>query len=242
MQVCVAQIDGGKAHNAIPREGKMIFAVPASQKETVKADWNIYAAEVAEEYHVTEGKLEMLLGSADAMPVIAQDVARRMVMCLQAIDNGVYAMCQDDDLAWLVETSSNLASIHTKDAVAEIVTSQRSCVMSQRQNMAASIKACFELAGAEVEQGDGYPAWQPRANSHLVDITAQTYRELFNREPKIIGIHAGLECGLFAERYPDLDMVSLGPTLRGVHSPDECLLIPTVQMVWDHLLEILKKI
>lgn len=242
MPVAVAQIDGGKAHNAIPREGKMIFAVPASQKEAVKADWNVFAAEVAEEFHATEGKIEMTLGSADAQPVIAGDVAKRMVQCLQAIDNGVFAMCQDEDLAWLVETSSNLASIHTKESEAEIVTSQRSCVMSQRQNMAASVKACFELAGAEVEQGDGYPAWQPRANSHLVDVTAQTYRELFNREPKVIGIHAGLECGLFAERYPDLDMVSLGPTLRGVHSPDECLLIPTVQMVWDHLLEILKKI
>lgn len=242
MPICVAQIDGGKAHNAIPREGSMVFAVPTSRKEEVKADWNIYAAEVAEEYHATEGKVEMLLGSADAQPVIAADVAKHMVQCLQAIDNGVFAMCQDEDLAWLVETSSNLASIHTKDAEAVIVTSQRSCVMSQRQNMAATVKACFELAGAEVEQGDGYPAWQPRANSHLVDVTVQTYRQLFNREPKVIGIHAGLECGLFAERYPDLDMVSLGPTLRGVHSPDECLLIPTVQMVWDHLLEILKKI
>lgn len=242
MPVAVAQIEGGKAHNAIPREGKMVFAVPASQKEAVKADWNVFAAEVAEEFHATEGKIEMTLGSTDAQPVIAADVAKRMVQCLQAIDNGVFAMCQDEDLAWLVETSSNLASIHTKESEAEIVTSQRSCVMSQRQNMAASVKACFELAGAEVEQGDGYPAWQPRANSHLVDVTAQTYRELFNREPKVIGIHAGLECGLFAERYPDLDMVSLGPTLRGVHSPDECLLIPTVQMVWDHLLEILKKI
>lgn len=242
MPVCVAQIDGGKAHNAIPREGKMVFAVPAARKEEVKADWNVFAAEVAEEFHATEGKQELLLGSADAQPVIADDAAQRIVRCLHAMHNGVFAMCQDEDLAWLVETSSNLASIHTHETAAEVVTSQRSCVMSQRENMAATIKSCFEMAGAVVEQGDGYPAWQPRANSHLVDVTAQTYRQLFNREPKIIGIHAGLECGLFAERYPDLDMVSLGPTLRGVHSPDECLLIPTVQMVWDHLLEILKNI
>lgn len=242
MPICLARLDGGKAHNAIPREGSMIFAVPASRKEEVKADWNIYAAAVAEEYHATETKVEMLLGSAEPQAVIPSEVSTRMIQCLQAIDNGVYAMCQDEDLAWLVETSSNLASVHTKETVAEIVTSQRSCVMSQLKNMAATIKATFELAGATVEQGDGYPAWQPRANSHLVDVTAQTYRELFNREPKVIGIHAGLECGLFAERYPNLDMVSLGPTLRGVHSPDECLLIPTVQMVWDHLLEILKKI
>lgn len=242
MPVCLAQIDGGKAHNAIPREGKMVFAVPAARKEEVKADWNIYAAEVAEEYHASEGKQEFLLGSADAQPVIKADAAGNIIRCLHAMHNGVFAMCQDEELSWLVETSSNLASIHTHESDAEVVTSQRSCVMSQRDNMAATIKSCFELAGAEVEQGDGYPAWQPRANSHLVDVTAQTYRQLFNREPKVIGIHAGLECGLFAERYPDLDMVSLGPTLRGVHTPEERLLIPTVQMVWDHLLEILKNI
>ena len=242
MPVYVAQIDGGKAHNAIPREAKAIFAVPMSQKEQVKADWNIYASEIADEYHVTEGKQQMTLGSADAQPVISTDAAGRIVRCLQAIDNGVFNMCQDEDLAWLVETSSNLASIHTDTTEAVVVTSQRSCVMSQRQNMAATVKACFELAGATVEQGDGYPAWQPRANSHLVDITAKTYKQLYGKDPKIIGIHAGLECGLFAERYPNLDMVSMGPTLRGVHTPDERLHVPTVQLVWDHLLEILKAI
>lgn len=242
MPLLVADFNAGKAHNAIPREGSVIFAVPAAQKEAVKAAWNIYAAEVAEEYHVTETNIEMTMGSAEAQTVLSADASRRIIYALQAVDNGVFSMCQDEDLSWLVETSSNLASVHTNDKNVEVVTSQRSCVMSQRANMAATVKACFELAGAEVIQGDGYPAWQPRANSHLVDITAQTYRELFNREPKVIGIHAGLECGLFAERYPNLDMVSMGPTLRGVHTPDEKLLIPTVQMVWDHLLEILKKI
>lgn len=242
MPLCLAQLNGGKAHNAIPREASAVFAVPAAQKETVKADWNIFAAQVDEEFHVTEGKQQLTMSSADAQPIIPEHSAWAIVRCLQAIDNGVFSMCQDVDLAWLVETSSNLASIKTADNEAVVVTSQRSCVMSQRANMAATVKACFELAGAEVIQGDGYPAWQPRANSHLVEITAQTYRKLFNREPKIIGIHAGLECGLFAERYPNLDMVSMGPTLRGVHTPDECLHIPTVQLVWDHLLEILKTI
>lgn len=242
MPLLIADFNAGKAHNAIPREGSVIFAVPAAQKEAVKAAWNIYAAEIAEEYHVTETNIEMTMGSAETRPVLCGDASRRIIYALQAVDNGVFSMCQDEDLSWLVETSSNLASVHTNDKNVEVVTSQRSCVMSQRANMAATVKACFELAGAEVIQGDGYPAWQPRANSHLVDITAQTYRELFNREPKVIGIHAGLECGLFAERYPNLDMVSMGPTLRGVHTPDEKLLIPTVQMVWDHLLEILKKI
>lgn len=242
MQVLLADFNAGKAHNAIPREGTMVFAVPASMKETVKADWNVYAAEIADEYHATEGAQQFFMGSADAQPVIAPEASKRIIACLQAIDNGVFAMCQDEELSWLVETSSNLASIRTNATDAVVVTSQRSCVMTQRENMAMTIKACFEMAGAEVQQGDGYPAWQPRANSHLVDVTAKTYRELFGKEPKIIGIHAGLECGLFAERYPNLDMVSMGPTLRGVHTPEEKLHIPSVQLVWDHMLEILKQI
>lgn len=242
MPLRLAAIDCGKAHNAIPREGVAVFAVPVSEKEQVRIDWNVFLSDVQEEYHVTEGQQELLLGSTEAQKVIENAVAQRIIMALQAIDNGVFNMCQSEELAWLVETSSNLASIHTHDTEAVVVTSQRSCVMSQRANMAATVKACFQLAGAEVEQGDGYPAWQPRANSHLVDVTVQTYRKLFNKEPKVIGIHAGLECGLFAERYPNLDMVSMGPTLRGVHTPEERLHIPSVQLVWDHLLEILKNI
>lgn len=242
MPLRLAVIDCGKAHNAIPREGVAVFAVPVSEKEQVRIDWNVFLSDVQEEYHVTEGQQELLLGSTEAQKVIENAVAQRIIMALQAIDNGVFNMCQSEELAWLVETSSNLASIHTHDTEAVVVTSQRSCVMSQRANMAATVKACFQLAGAEVEQGDGYPAWQPRANSHLVDVTVQTYRKLFNKEPKVIGIHAGLECGLFAERYPNLDMVSMGPTLRGVHTPEERLHIPSVQLVWDHLLEILKNI
>ena len=242
MPLRLAAIDCGKAHNAIPREGVAVFAVPVSEKEQVRIDWNVFLSDVQEEYHVTEGQQELLLGSIEAQKVIENGVAERIIMALQAVDNGVFNMCQAEELAWLVETSSNLASIHTYDNEAVVVTSQRSCVMSQRANMAATVKACFQLAGAEVEQGDGYPAWQPRANSHLVEVTVQTYRKLFNKEPKVIGIHAGLECGLFAERYPNLDMVSMGPTLRGVHTPEECLHIPSVQLVWDHLLEILKNI
>jgi len=151
-------------------------------------------------------------------------------------------MCQDEEIAWLVETSSNVASVETTDGEVKVVASQRSNVMSNLRNMAATIKAVFELAGAEVNQGDGYPAWKMNANSQLTKITVEAYRKLFNKEPKVLGIHAGLECGLFSEKYPHMDMVSFGPTLRGVHSPDERLLIPTVQMVWDHLLEILKNI
>ena len=142
----------------------------------------------------------------------------------------------------VIGNSNNVASIVMDNEKAVIVASQRSNVMSALDNQAATVKAAFQLAGAEVVQGDGYPAWKMRADSKLTAVTVETYKELFGKAPKVLGIHAGLECGLFSEKYPNLDMVSFGPTLRGVHSPDERLLIPTVQMVWDHLLAILKKV
>ncbi len=151
------------------------------------------------------------------------------------------AICQDIDL---VETSSNLASIRLDAAshTININSSQRSSLLSARHHMSDTIQAAFELAGAEVEVGEGYPGWKMNPKSEILRIAVDTYRDLFGREPKVLGIHAGLECGLFSEKYPGLDMISFGPTLRGVHSPDERLLIPTVQMVWDHLLAILKHI
>ena len=142
----------------------------------------------------------------------------------------------------MVETSSNVASVQSEENKVVIVTSQRSNVMSNLKNMANTVKAAFELGGADVLQNDGYPAWKMNPNSKLVKVTVDSYKKLFGKTPVVRGIHAGLECGLFSEKYPELDMVSFGPTLRYVHTPDERLLIPTVQMVWDHLLDVLKNI
>ena len=158
------------------------------------------------------------------------------------VDNGIYAICQDEALGGMTETSSNLARVETNEKTIDIVTSQRSNVMSNLDNMCNTIAAAFKLAGAKVTHSDGCPAWKMRQNSELQRIVKYTYHKLFQKDPVIRGIHAGLECGLFAERYPNLDMVSMGPTLRDVHTPDERLLIPTVEMVWDHLLLTLKNI
>ena len=114
--------------------------------------------------------------------------------------------------------------------------------MSNLTNQCNAVSAVLQLAGAEVEQTDGYPAWQMNPNSELTKLAIESYKRLFNKEPIVRGIHAGLECGQFATSYPGMDMVSFGPTLRDVHTPDERLLIPTVQMVWDHLLDILKNV
>ena len=238
----LASMNAGKLHNAIPRDGEIVFAVPADKKENVKADWNVFAAEVEEEYHVTEKNMQWTMESAEAQEVIAEETGRKIIQSLQAVHNGVLSMCQDEEIAWLVETSSNVASVETFDNTVKIVASQRSNVMSALDNMAATIKATFQLAGAAVVQGEGYPAWKMNPDSKLTKLAVETYRELFGKDPQVLGIHAGLECGLFSEKYPHLDMVSFGPTLRGVHSPDERLHIPTVEMVWKHLTEIMKRL
>ena len=204
-------------------------------------DWNLFAADVEEEYRVTEKTMAFELQSeAPRAEAVEREVARKLVWSLMAVHNGILAMSQDIDL---VETSSNLASIRLEEGnKIRVKTSQRSSILSARHCMSNMVKAAFELGGARVEVGEGYPGWKMNPDSEILKIAVRTYKELFGKEPKVLGIHAGLECGLFSEKYPGLDMVSFGPTLRGVHSPDERLLIPTVQMVWDHLKAILENI
>ena len=238
----LAEFHSGKLHNAIPRDGYFIIAVPNDLKENIRADWNVLAAEVEDEFHVTDTQMVFNMESTEACQVIEPEVAWRFIWALQAVDNGIYAICQDEALGGMVETSSNIASVHTSADKINILSSQRSNVMSNLDNMCATIQAVFELAGAKAVSSDGYPAWKMKADSKLQKIVVDSYIKLFGHAPIVRGIHAGLECGLFSERYPNLDMVSFGPTLRFVHTPDERLHIPTVQMVWDHLLDVLKNI
>ena len=234
-------IQAGGLHNAIPREAWCLCAVPMKDKESITVDWNLYQADVEEEYSVTEKTMVFTLQSETAATAaIDKDCSQRLIKALQGVDNGVYAYCQDLDL---IETSSNLASIHKmpEAKTIDVNSSQRSSIYSARVNMANTFAAVFELAGARVDIGEGYPGWKMNPNSEILRIAVEQYKKLFKKEPIVRGIHAGLECGLFSEKFPGMDMISMGPTLRGVHSPDEKLLIPTVQMVWDHLLAILKE-
>ena len=242
MDLRLSQWNSGKMHNAIPRDGKIIFAVPNDRKEEVMADWNVFTVGVEDEFHVTDPTMHWAIQSVERQQVIPQNVSHGLILSMQALDNGPLTTCQDEAIAYMVETSSNVASIQSEAEKIVIVASQRSNVMSNLKNMANTVKAVFELSGGKVVQNDGYPAWKMNPNSKLVKLTVDAYKKLFKKEPTVKGIHAGLECGLFSEKYPELDMVSFGPTLRNVHTPDECLHIPTVQMVWDHLLEILKNI
>ena len=242
MPVMLAQFNSGKMHNAIPRDGRFVIAVPSAEKETVRVDWNVFISQVEEEFHVSDTQIVAQMQSTDAQKVITASDTARFVRALQAVDNGVFAMCQDEALAGMVETSSNIASIVTEENKIKVVSSQRSNVMSNLDNQCNTVKALCELAGAKVEQNDGYPAWKMNPNSKLTKAVVDCYTRLFGKEPIVRGIHAGLECGLFSERYPNLDMVSFGPTLRFVHTPEERIHIPSVQMVWDHLLAVLKEI
>lgn len=241
-KIFLAEFNSGKLHNAIPRDGSFVIAVSNDIKEHVKADWNVFCTEIEDEFHVTDTNMQWKMESTDSCLVIDPRVSHNFIWAVQAVDNGVYAICQDEALNGMVETSSNIASVKTTDNAIEVVSSQRSNVMSNLSNMCNTISAAFELAGATVKQSDGYPAWKMNAESNLTKTVVDSYKKLFGHNPVVRGIHAGLECGLFSERYPNLDMVSFGPTLRFVHTPDERLHIPTVQMVWDHLLDVLKNI
>jgi hypothetical protein len=163
-----------------------------------------------------------------------------LLKSLSVVHNGIFAMSQD--LEGLVETSSNLASVRKHGNQIVATTSQRSSVASNLEYMASVVRSAFELGGAKCVTNEGYPGWKMNPKSEILKVCVDSYKRLFGKDPLVRAIHAGLECGLFSEKYPHLDMVSFGPTLRGVHSPDERLLIPTVQMVWDHLLDVLKNV
>ena len=239
----LASFDSGKMHNAIPRDGKVVAAVPGGMVEQVRKDWEKFQADVKNEYFVTDTNMQFALSSAPVEQVLPREQGRNIVMALQAVDNGVYAMSQAEEISWLVETSSNVSVVETGTDYLKVISLQRSSVNSNLLNMCNTVEAAFRLAGAyNIVHNEANPAWPMKPGSKLVEIAKESYERLFHKEPKVIGIHAGLECGLFAERYPDMDMISFGPTLRNVHTPDECLYIPTVKLVWDHLLDILKHI
>lgn len=234
-------IQSGGLHNAIPRDGVVTIAVPFEYKETLRIDLNHYEADLREEFSATEPNFEVSLDSVrPAAEAMEPTAARAMLLSLRAVHNGILAMSQD--MPGLVETSSNLASIRKDGGKVVVTTSQRSSVKSQIPNVAATVRAALSLGGADCLTTEGYPGWKMNPKSDMLRIARESYVRVFGKEPEIKAIHAGLECGLFSEKYPGLDMVSFGPTLRGVHSPDEKLLIPTVQMVWDHLLDIMVNI
>lgn len=215
-------IDGGNKRNAIARESSATVALTGDEA-AFKSDWDSFSADVKGEYSVTEPDLSFALESVPAPAfTFDTDSAMRIVRGLYAAPHGVLAMSAD--IPGLVETSTNLASVKMLEGnKVRVGTSQRSSITSARRAAAAKVEASFLLAGAEVTHEGEYPGWKPTLDSEILRRSVASYRKLFGVEPAVKAIHAGLECGLFLEIYPDLDMISFGPTLRGVHAPGERL-------------------
>ena len=220
----LVKIDGGNKRNAIAREAKALIAAEEDTLEIINERLEAFAADVIEEYGAIEKEIKVGYAEyqGEASAAIDEMTAWNLVAALCASPHGVLAMSQE--IENFVETSTNLASVKmTKPGVIRIGSSQRSCVTAARRAAAAKMEACFVLAGAIVKHEGEYPGWAPAAESPVRDACVASYKKLFGVEPKVKAIHAGLECGLFTEKFPGLDMISFGPTLRGVHAPGERL-------------------
>ncbi len=238
----IAHFDGGNLRNAIAREAKAIFTIPPEQYEGCKIYFESFYANVREELKVTEPGLIMSFNRSDEPEtVINRKTQSRLLASLYACPHGVIEWSRD--MPGLVETSTNLASVKfINDNEILVTTSQRSSVDSARKDISDRVKIIFETGKALVNHTSGYPGWKPDTESQILKITRKCYKELFGIEPNVRAIHAGLECGLFLEKYPYLDMVSFGPTIRGAHSPDERLDIASTLKFWQLLLGIIGKI
>lgn len=238
----LCRFDGGNLRNAIPRDAEAVVAIPIVQAEAAEDVFRKLADDITEEFKHTEEHMKIVLEPEAETPgtVLPTDVQRRLLDALYAVPHGVMAM--SFAMPGLVETSTNLASVKMpEEEKIVITTSQRSSVESAKKDIADRVAVIFSLAGAEVRHTDGYPGWAPNPDSPLVRRSADIYKEMFGREPKIKAIHAGLECGLFLTRYPKLDIISTGPTLRGVHSPAERVCIASVGKVWKYLKQLVER-
>lgn len=237
----ISEIDGGNLRNAIAREAFANIIVPNRFNKEFIQYVKKFNAIVKEEYRINEPAL-LVSYQPTELPsfIIDSSTQERLLNALYACPHGVIAMSAD--VPNFVETSTNLASVKMNDKVIEIGTSQRSSSEHGKQDVLNMVESVFRLAGGKISHNDGYPGWTPNPKSPILDITRKAYVKLFDQDPKVLAIHAGLECGLIGEQYPGIDMISYGPTIKGAHSPDERLQINTVQRFWDLTLEVLKNL
>jgi len=238
----LSSISGGNLRNVIAREAEAVVLIPSDKKESLVVDSNIYKSDITNEIGRLEKELKMDLGTTD-MPdfVIDEDCTKRLINSLFICPHGVQAMSLR--MPGIVETSTNLASVKMKDGnIIQVTTSQRSEIESAKFNICNIVESIFVNAGAVVRHSDGYPGWTPEPDSEILKHTVNSYIKLFGNEPIVKSIHAGLECGLFKEKYPHLDMVSFGPTITGAHSPAERIEISTVEKFWRLLLDVVSNV
>ena len=238
----LCHIDGGNKRNAIAREAYAVIAIDAADSDSTQKLFKEVADEVKDEHTKTDpGLYGEIIAATPHQNAIEKIVAEKLIFLLNGMPHGVLAMSMD--IPGLVETSTNLASIKVeKKGTIRIGTSQRSSISSARYNAGRRIESLFRLAGAKVAHENEYPGWKPNTDSPLLELCRSSYKELFGKEPIVRAIHAGLECGMFLDIYPYLDMISFGPTLRGVHAPGERLEIASVEKFWTLLTNVLSKI
>ncbi len=241
-QIRLAGIDGGNLRNAIAREASAVLVVPEKKQKKLLKEFDEYATAMRLEYAINEPDLKLTAGET-ALPekMIDKATHTNLLNALYACPHGVLEM--STRMEGMVETSTNLASVKLAEGDKILVsTSQRSELESRKHFAAGMVRSVFELAGASVEHSEGYPGWAPDPGSGILAITVDSYKKLFSHEPVVRSIHAGLECGLFLKKYPHLEMVSFGPTIKGAHSPDERLDIASTGKFWKHLKDILESI
>ncbi|HSL23062.1 MAG TPA: aminoacyl-histidine dipeptidase [Vicinamibacterales bacterium] len=238
----LSSINGGNKRNAIPREAQALVFVPKAKLQPARklmAEWNDV---VRAELKTVEPDLQLTAADVKGRraPVMKKKYQKQITSVISALPHGVIKMSAE--ISWLVETSTNVAVITTAGKKVTLATSQRSSVASEIREIAQTVRTIMEMGGAEVTQGDGYPGWKPNMDSPILKLAVKTYEQLYSKTPATKAVHAGLECGIIGEKYPGMDMVSFGPTLEGVHSPDEKIHIDTVPKFWSFLTAILKNV
>ncbi|WP_373707918.1 aminoacyl-histidine dipeptidase [Kaistella sp.] len=232
-------MDSGGLRNAIPREGNVVLSVRNSVEFMDQA--NSLKASIIEEFTSVEKDLQINIETySTPEKAISEEASKKVILALKSAHNGVYRM--SPDVADLVETSNNIARVELKNGELKILNLSRSSIESGKYAVAEQLKSVYELAGMDVEFGGSYPGWKPKPGSEIVQVMEKIYEKSFDHKPQVVACHAGLECGIIGANYPDMEMVSFGPTIRGAHSPDEKANIPSVQKFWGFLKEILANI
>jgi dipeptidase D len=239
--ISIATIDGGSLRNAIPRESFSVITLDADKTAALEKMLSEYAAIIKAEYGTTDPNINLLWEETAAPAnVLPQDVQKSLLSAIYACPNGIYRM--SPDIKDLVQTSNNVARVLVQDGEYKVLCLTRSSVDSEKMDEAEAIRSVFEMAGAEVSFGGSYPGWTPKPTSSLVELMSKLYTEMYGGKAHVNACHAGLECGILGTNYPEMEMISFGPNIRGAHSPDEMVQISSVQKFWNYLLETLKRI
>ena len=235
----IAEIDGGSLRNAIPRESNAIIV--AGNDDLLKSKFDKITNEIIAEYKTIEEDIEITMTEVSSPSgMLSKEEAKKLIQAIYSAWNGVYRM--SPDITDLVETSNNVARVKVANGKMEILCLTRSSVESGKYDLVNVLESNFQLAGFDVVYGGSYPGWKPNPDSAILKVLEAKYETLFGKKANVMACHAGLECGILGTNYPNMDMISFGPTIKGAHSPDERANIPSLQKFWGFVKEIIKDI